>query len=117
LVVGTGAFKASGPKDPITSHGLEILWINKLNHDDPNAPVDGSGLFAEIEGGVTNVAPGRFTGELKGGNSLRINNPNTFGVSVMVRSGKKGVDFAVKQKSVKTIDVPDGNYSIFLHLL
>jgi hypothetical protein len=89
------------------------LWINKLNHDDPDAPVDGSGLFADVEGGVANVAPRRYSGELIGQNTLRINNPNACGVNVMVRSGSKGTDFTVEPRSTKAVNVPDGNYSIF----
>lgn len=54
-----------------------------------------------------------FTTELKGGNEVRIRNPNDFSVQVALRSGAQGKDFKVTAKGSQSVFVPDGDYNIY----
>ncbi len=104
---GPVAFDAPNPKKPIEGHGLDVAWIHNLNNKDTSA------AFGEVPGGVANVALGNFLAELAGGNKLSVTNPHPFTVTVLLRSGVKGLDLSVPAKQFKTVFVPDGNYNMF----
>ena len=55
----------------------------------------------------------RFEHPLQGSNEVKIQNPNTFAVTVALRSGKGGKDFQVPPNSSNSAFVPDGNYDIY----
>ena len=99
--------EATSPASPIVGHGLDIVWIHNLNNKDI------SGAFGVVEGGITNVARGRFESKLSGLNSIEVSNPNPFAVTVLLRSGKKGLDCEVPTNGTLSVSVPDGNYNIF----
>lgn len=55
-----------------------------------------------------------YTTELsRGQNEIRVQNPNSFAVSVGVRSGSHGKNFSVSGGGRNSIYVPDGAYSIY----
>jgi hypothetical protein len=55
----------------------------------------------------------KFTTELKGGNEVRIRNPNEFSVQAALRSAAQGKDFNVPAKGSNSVFVPDGAYEIY----
>ena len=54
-----------------------------------------------------------FKDELQGQNPVRVLNPNEFAVVAGIRSGRKGIDFAVPANGVQSAHIPDGKYEIF----
>jgi hypothetical protein len=57
--------------------------------------------------------PAYTGGELVGRQTVRISNPNAFAVAVGLRAGGKGKDFDVPASGVRSVYVPDGQYSIY----
>jgi len=52
--------------------------------------------------------------ELAGDHRVRLRNPNAFPVFVAIRSGDKGKDVEVPADSVTGVDLPDGEYRVYL---
>ena len=51
--------------------------------------------------------------EIKGGNPVRVRNPNPIKVTVGLRKGQGGADFEVPANETATVHVPDGRYDIY----
>jgi len=63
-------------------------------------------------------APGQksrvpYSFEMSGRNQVRVQNPNAYGVTVMLRTGRNGKDFLVSAGGSQAVSVPDGRYDIY----
>ena len=54
-----------------------------------------------------------YSVELKGGNEVRIKNPNPFAVTAGVRAGKSGADLEVPPLGKRSLHIPDGHFDIY----
>ncbi len=54
-----------------------------------------------------------YSFEMTGRNQIRVENPNAYGVTVMLRTGRSGKDFLVSAGGSLAVNVPDGRYDIY----
>ena len=55
----------------------------------------------------------RHNGELAGSQEVRVKNPNSFKVTVGLRSDGRGKDFTISDNSMNSVFVPNGKYEIY----
>lgn len=71
-------------------------------------------LHAKLKRDLRPVSLPAFERKLgRGGNPVKITNPNAFSVRVGLRAGNKGRDFAVRPRASTTVSVPHGAYRIY----
>ena len=79
----------------------------------PNRPVTLAQSRPQTQGRQGATGLPKYSAELKGGNEVRVRNPNGFSVQVALRSGAKGKDFSVPPKGSSSAFMPDGDYEIY----